>query len=46
MPKNNVTDLITDREKEKQRRQEQRRGQVLDRRLLTVALIFEFYRIL
>ena len=31
MPKNNVTDLITDQEKERLRRQEQRREQVLDR---------------
>ncbi|MGB8535966.1 MAG: hypothetical protein WCD57_06100 [Acidobacteriaceae bacterium] len=31
MPKNNVTDLITDQEKERLRRQEQRRQQVLDR---------------
>ena len=31
MPKNNVTDLITDQEKERLRRQEQRRKQVLDR---------------
>src|SRR5271168_1409550 len=31
MPNNNVTDLITDQEKEKQRRQEERRDQVLDR---------------
>ena len=38
MPKHNVTDLITDQEKERLRRQEQRRKQVLDR-LWEIALL-------